>query len=455
VGPSPGVRLLCACGALWLGTGCRSVERFLAPRVADVQIPLAFDRPVDLLPPENLQVRSSSERAIVLSWSPVLVGDVAGYAVLRALDGSGPFAPVGRTQSRFGTIYTDQGESEGALGDGQTYYYRIHPYDGLGRVSRSHAFVSAATEPVPETPSALVAYSNLPRKVVLTWDPSERTSVAAYAVYRSPTAAGPYERVAQVQGRLNTVYEDAVDGDLRVMYYRISAQNRFGGESTRTEAERAVTKAEPLPPIGLRVGDRELGALALAWTPNVEPDLRTYEVWRSESGEAGWSSEHLIAEVDPGGAPGPAEPGTLGWVDPTIGCGQRVRYRLRARDRDGLHSDFSGALDAVGQDLGLEIAGGADRPELRWDSERAARWARARIEVERGMGLPSRVLGFADAEPRFALPADLDDPVRLQVVLEGSAREAPPCAISAARVNGQLRARREPASGSGAAAQRP
>ena len=433
--------LLCACAAALLPAGCRSVERFLAPRVADVQIPLSFDRPVDLIPPEDLQVRSSADRTIVLAWSPVLVGDVSGYAIERSRDAAGPFSLVGSTRSRFGTIYTDAGEAEGSLGDGQTYYYRVHPFDALGRVSHSHAFVSASTEPAPETPSALTVYSNLPRRVVLTWDPSARASVASYAMYRSPTAAGPYERVAQVQGRLNTVYEDAVDGDLRVMYYRISAQNRFGGESPRTDAERAVTKAEPLPPIGLRVASSELGALGLAWTANVETDLRAYEVWRSERGEQGWGAEQRIAEVEPPAA----DAASVGWLDPTIGCGQPVRYRLRARDRDGLESDFSAALDAVGQDLGLEIAAAGSGAELRWNAERAKSWSRARIEAERSMGLPARVLGFADG-PRFALPADLDAPVRLSVVLEGSdahgPREAPACAISATRSGGELRAAR-------------
>lgn len=440
--------LIAACCAALACASCRSLERFLAPRVADVQTPLTFDRPSDLLPPENLQVRSTADRAIVLAWSPVLVGDVAGYAVMRALEPSGPFALVGRTQSRFGTIHTDRGESEGSLGDGQTYYFRIHPYDALGRVSRSHAFVSATTDAVPETPASLTAYSNLPRKVVLTWEPSTRESVAAYAVYRSPTAAGPYERVGQVQGRLNTVYEDMVDGDLRVLYYRISALNRFGGESPRTEAERAVTKAEPLPPIDLRVAQRELGTLSLAWTANVEEDLRTYEIWRSDGSPEGFGGERLIAEVEPAGARDKAAPAApLAWVDPTIGCGQRVRYRLRARDRDGLHSDFSAPLEAVGEDLELEISGTG---ELRWDAARAARWGRARVEVERGMGLPARVLGYAQ-DARFPLPADLDDPAQIHVVLEAvaqgdgtgqTAREAPPCAITARSTGGPLRAER-------------
>src|SRR5258705_12361067 len=98
--------------------------------------------------------------------------------------------------------------------------------------------------------------------------------------------AGPWERGSFAEGRLNSVYEDTIPGDLRVMYYRISAVNRFGGESEMTESPiRAVTKAEPLPPTGLKADARRLGSGALAWAHNVEPGVRSSGAW--PSGKAG------------------------------------------------------------------------------------------------------------------------------------------------------------------------
>ena len=194
------------------------------------------DRPSDLLPPDALRVTSTEDRQISLAWDPVLVGDVAGYVITRSDTPQGPFSRVGLTESRFGTVFSDEGEGLGALGDGQTYYYRIHPIDSQSRMSRSHAFASATTQPPPEKPGGLQAYSNLPRRVVLTWEPSEHWTVSGYAAYRAPTMAGPFERIANISSRLRAVYEDAVPGDLRVMYYRITALNRFGGESEMTDA---------------------------------------------------------------------------------------------------------------------------------------------------------------------------------------------------------------------------
>ena len=194
-------------------------------------------------------------------------------------------------------------------------------------MSRSHAALTATTEAKPETPGGLQVYSNLPRKAVLSWTPSEQRAVAGYGVYRCPTMAGPWEHVAFAEGRLNTVYEDAIPGDLRVMYYRISAVNRFGGESEMTEAPiRAVTKAEPLPPIGLAADAHQIGQVDLRWAPNVETDVQAYEVWRSAKEGSDFAPEARIATVEPANAPS--------YADTAVGCGEtRPLPGPRARRR--------------------------------------------------------------------------------------------------------------------------
>src|SRR5258706_12363952 len=114
------------------------------------------------------------------------------------------------------------------------------------------------------------------------------------------------------------------------MYYRISAVNRLGGESEMTESPiRAVTKAEPLPPTGLKADARRLGSVALAWAQNVQPDGRSYEVWRSAKGAADFGPEGRIASVA-----APATPD----ADTPVGCREAVRYRVRALRPGGLAS---------------------------------------------------------------------------------------------------------------------
>jgi len=394
---------------LVLCTGCVSLDdlqALLRRGSDDATAELTLDRPVDLLPPDGLRVTSTRDRAISMAWNPVLVGDVAGYAVLRSGVAAGPFELVGQTESRFGTIFEDAGDTEQRLGDGEAYHYRIHPRDSDGRISRSHAYVSATTDPPPEPTDGLRAYSNLPRRVVLAWDPNEDRSVTSYAILRSPTAAGPWERVGLVEGRLNTVYEDPVLGDLRVMYYQLVAMNHFGGESDPTAYIRAVTKAEPLPPIGLAVAARRLGTIDLEWDPNVESDLTAYSVYRSAEKRNGFAAEERIGSVTAD---------TTRWSDGEAGCSQLIRYRLRVLDIDGLESER----------LGLELRPAAETgPELHWDAKRAGGWPFAHVSQIRRV-LPDRVLGIVPSGDSFPLSELGPGSHRLGVVLTHRGPSAP------------------------------
>ncbi len=405
--------------------GCASTPTSIAERLFARDQPLVFDRGSALLPPEGLRVTSTQDRQIGLAWDPVLVGNVAGYAVLRAKGKSeGTYERVGITRSRFGTVFIDAGPTVGALGDGQTYAYRVHPYDSKGRISRSHAALTATTEARPAAPEGLQVYSSLPRSAVLSWKPGDTRTVTGYAIYRCPSTAGPWERVAFVEGRLNTVYEDEVPGDLRVMYYRIAAVNRFGGESDPTEKPiRTVTKAEPLPPIGLEATASSLGRVDLRWAPNVEPDLASYEIWRALAGRSGSGNEVPIARV-------PA--GTTTLVDLAVGCGESARYRVRATDADALESLLSDPLEVKGHDAGLRLSRQDGAWILSWDPAGVAGFSRVRVIEVRAV-LPDRELASAGLDGEVVLP-DLEGGTEIEVVFEpadatrGTAA-APPCRL--------------------------
>jgi fibronectin type 3 domain-containing protein len=378
--------------AVLLLAGCQTLGDRIGKQLRR-DAPIDMKRSVDLLAPTGLRVNSTAERQIALAWDPVLVGAVSGYAILRA-PAEGAFAPIGRTSSPFETVYVDSGRGAERLGDGQTYRYRVHTLDLDAKISLDHSDLQATTDPPPEPPSGLRAYSNLPRLVVLAWDPNESPEVRGYAVLRSPTLAGPWDRVTELEGRLATVHEDPVPGDLRVLYYRVVALNAFGGESETSDPIRAVTKAEPLPPIGLAVTRRELGSVMLAWKPNVERDLRGYRVFRAERSASGWGRERVIA------SPAREE---LAFRDARVGCGRALRYRMRAVDADGLESDFSDPLEVTSQDLGLAARLNAnDGWLLEWEAKRAAAWPIARVSEVR-WALPDRKLGEAPSSGPFRL----------------------------------------------------
>ncbi|MGH9886331.1 MAG: hypothetical protein ACREBE_12430, partial [bacterium] len=207
------------------------------------------------------------------------------------------------------------------------------------------------------------------------------------------------------------------------MYYKIAALNRFGGESEATEKPiRAVTKAEPLPPIGLEASAANLGRIDLHWAPNVEPDLASYEIWRSSATEGAFATEIEIASV-------PA--GTTTFADAAIGCGQSARYRLRATDADDLVSTYSDPLEVKGQDAGLAATRRDGTLVIAWQPARATDWTAVRVSEVRG-ALPDRELAKVSGASEVSLQeVDPGTPLAItfQRTADGAIVESPPCRL--------------------------
>jgi fibronectin type 3 domain-containing protein len=334
---------------------------------------LSVEPSADLPAPEGLRATSGELRMVPLKWEPLLVGDIGGYVVERASEREGHFEQLARVPERLTTTYIDRKtipaappvsaapDAEPALDegdprqDGITWFYRVRAYATDGRVgSRASSLAVATTAPPPEAPEDLRAYSRQPRAVPLSWRASGDPNVVGYWVERSPTASGPFELLAEIEDRHQTIYVDRGLGDLRVFYYRVIAVNAEGGLGDATDPVRAVTKPEPLPPIGLHTIAQRLGANEVAWDPNVEEDITGYRLYRTLEGE---DSPALVASLD-------ADETTA--TDAAVGAGQRVSYTLVAIDRDGLESAPGNPIEVESERYGLSATVRPDGVHLEW-----------------------------------------------------------------------------------------
>lgn len=341
--------------------------------------PRVVDQPSsELVAPQGLRARSGELRKVPLSWEPVLSGDVTGYVVERSLREGGRFDRVVVLPERFATTWVDRGSDlapkalagreTGDLGDEATYHYRVRAFDSSGRASRNaSSVVSATTAPRPPRPEDLRTYSNWPGKIALAWSPVDDSTVSGYVIYRSPSLRGDYLPVGRTTGRFATSWVDRGLAPLRVLYYTVAAVNTAGGEGIPSRAERGVTKPEPLPPEGLHVADRELGAIRLAWSPNVESNIARYRVLRRR---AGAGSEELVAELGPE---------RTHVADTQVGAGEVLEYRAVAVDTDGLESDPSEPVEAQGVGYELRATTRSGEIELRWDPRLQERYREARV----------------------------------------------------------------------------
>lgn len=331
----------------------------------------------ELPAPEGLRAISGQLRAVPLKWDPLLTGAVYGYVVERAEEKEGPFQRIAAFPGRFQTRYVDQGKdlapkqgSNGGgadLGDGARYRYRVRVFDSIGRIGEASAPVSATTAPPPAPPEGLQSYSLQPREVALSWRPSLDPTVAGYLVYRSPAKQGEYLQIARLEGPFSTTYVDVGLGALRVFYYRVASENGARGVGEATPTVRAVTKPEPLPPIGLRLEAQQLGSNRLAWDPNVEQDIAGYRLLRTREDA---DSEEIVAVL---------EPDAIGAEDRDIGAGERLSYAVMAFDGDGLESEPSDPIEVESVDYGLRAEAQEDAIHLSWSREIQEGFAAARV----------------------------------------------------------------------------
>ena len=357
---------LCVCAA----TACASWPS-LAPGAAAPAAPpepaLVYDPPADLPAPESLRATSRQYREIPLRWDPVLIPGVAGYVVEGALAEAGPFRVRATLRDRGVLAWVDRGEPEEPLGDGAVRFYRLRAFAHDGRISSTASPVaSASSARLPAPPEGLRAWSRQPRSIPITWDPSPDLTVAGYTVERSPNPSGPFEVIAELDGRQSTHLLDAGLGDLRVLYYRVSARNLGGARGEPSDLLRAVTKPAPLPPISLHVESQRLGAIAFTWEPNVENDLLGYRLHRWRAGE-------------------PVETVTYVGADKTraedlrVGAGDDYDYALIAVDRDGLESRPSSPIRVTGAGYEWRARANANEVQLAWNARPDEGFVRARI----------------------------------------------------------------------------
>ena len=419
------LRIAWAAGLALAWGGCAApidVDRIglLEPQAAPLP-PIREDAASDLPAVEGLRALSGELRQIPLRWQPVLAGRVAGYVVERARDPEGPFDRAALIGGAFATAFVDRGAdipgAAEALGDGETYFYRVRAVGEGGELGALHPATSGRTAERPKRPDSVRAISHLPRRVALSWDPSSDPTVAGYRVTRSPSGRGEFLLVRELKGRFNTTWVDEGLGDLRVFHYRVAAVNAAGGVGEASAAERAVTKPEPLPPADTEAAAVGLGRNRVRWSPNVETDLAGYRVSRRGPDD----SEPLVVVELPADADH--------FEDETLAAGQTVAYSVVAFDRDGLVSAPSEFLpvDSIGYAASGQLTD--EGVVLRWAASTQAELAETRI-LRVGTLSREEVARVSEAGFLDTTPTPSGGSYRYQLVgIRPDGTEAPPSAV--------------------------
>jgi fibronectin type 3 domain-containing protein len=124
----------------------------------------------------------------------------------------------------------------------QTYYYIVRsvagpaPYVQEGPDSEEVSATPRDLTP-PARPTGLTVVAGVGR-VFLTWNENREADLAGYRLYRSTRSGRGYERLTEkLLNRTTFSDEDVKSGD--VYYYVVTAVDRSGNESSRSEEKQA------------------------------------------------------------------------------------------------------------------------------------------------------------------------------------------------------------------------
>ncbi|MEW6674993.1 MAG: hypothetical protein AB1348_03085 [Nitrospirota bacterium] len=312
-----------------------------------------------LKPPDGLKAEGGKIRKILLNWNVHSSSVVDGYRIYRAVDKMADYKPIAKIKDRITNNCLD---TEG-LNDSATYWYRISAYNKDGIETDMSDAVSATTRGIPPVPQGLTAKDREPRRASLKWDviKSPDDEIKGYLIFRSTEEKGEYKKIAEITNHEENLFIDKYPSlrDDTTYYYKIASYNSAGVSSDLSSPISSTTKALPHVPRGLLANSREVKQVTLMWEPNLEKDIKLYNLYRAVSGDKDFEK---IASVK----------SKTVYVDTGLKDGTEYSYTIEAVDEDGLISELSPPVTAVTKPLpmkptGLRVSDKDGKKMVQWD----------------------------------------------------------------------------------------
>ncbi|WP_281951093.1 fibronectin type III domain-containing protein [Nitrosophilus kaiyonis] len=189
-----------------------------------------------------IEAISHLPRRVKIIWRPHPNPRVKEYIIERSEQDNPEWKEIAVVKNRLQAEYIDKN-----LKDNHIYFYRIRVRTFDGIVSSPSKVVKAFTKPRPKMVKGLKATKDLPKKIVLTWEPNSEPDIDHYNIYRSPFSYGFIIVHAKVKG---TKYVDLIGEDGVKRFYKVTAVDKDGLESFKQDIPvMGTTLPKPQAPI--------------------------------------------------------------------------------------------------------------------------------------------------------------------------------------------------------------
>ncbi len=264
-------------------------------------------------------------REVKLIWRPHPYQRVEWYIIERSEPNKQKWEKIATIKGRLHAEYIDKG-----LKDNRIYLYRIKVKTCDGIISKPSKIVQASTKPRPKIVQGLSATTNLPKKIIIRWQPNSEPDIDHYNVYKSIFEIGPYVIAAKTR---KTEYVDLINEDGVKRYYKVTAVDKDGLESFKQDVP-VVGKTLPKPMSPIVVEHKiEGNTFFVTWR---SPDKRAVKYIIKKREVAGFlqAKEYVFTNIT----------GTS-FSDAGLKPGRKYIYEIIAVDENGIKSKPSEKIE--------------------------------------------------------------------------------------------------------------
>jgi fibronectin type 3 domain-containing protein len=164
-----------------------------------------------------IQAISNLPKQIKILWRPHTSLNISYYKVQRSTPQTAEWDNLETLKGRLQSEYIDED-----LKDNVVYLYRVIAYTFDDVPTYASKIVQAQTKPLPQGVQNLSASNNLPRKIVLKWQPSPNDDIIGHNIYRNDSANGSFDLMKAVS-KDTLSHEDFINKDGEIYFYKVTA----------------------------------------------------------------------------------------------------------------------------------------------------------------------------------------------------------------------------------------
>jgi fibronectin type 3 domain-containing protein len=221
-------------------------------------------------------------RSAKLIWRPHTDTQVKAYIIERKLKRDNKWEEIATIEGRLNPEYIDYD-----LADNEVYQYRLFALTYSGIKSVPSEIVTVVTKPLPNVIQNIETTKTLPRKILISWNPSQRENLSHYNIYRSDSENGSYDYYVKLS---ETSFKDKIDEDGASYFYKVTAVDSDGLESPKPKKPaHGMTLAKPKTPLDIRARV-DKNSIIISWR-HADNDTLKYTLIKTK--KEGWLSKKV------------------------------------------------------------------------------------------------------------------------------------------------------------------